>query len=184
MTSSARSPLAPCAAERAWPPEIVNRLSLIAQVFANALARKRADLELRRALEENARLRDQLVEENVYLQHEVKALHGASPITGQSAAIRSVLSQVDQVAPTAATVLLLGETGTGKELLATAIHDRSPRSGRADGARQLRAPFRRRCSRASCSAARRARTPARSRARSDASSWPTARRSSSTRSAS
>jgi formate hydrogenlyase transcriptional activator len=117
--------------ERPWPEAIVNRLSLLAQVFANALARKRADLDLRRALEENARLRDHLVEENVYLQHEVKALHGASPIAGQSVAIRSVLSQIDHVAPTAATVLLLGETGTGKELLATAIHDRSPRQGRA-----------------------------------------------------
>ncbi len=47
---------------------------------------------------------------------------------GQSAAIRSVLAEVDQVAPTGATVLLLGETGTGKELIATAIHERSPRS--------------------------------------------------------
>jgi transcriptional regulator with GAF, ATPase, and Fis domain len=117
--------------ERAWPPEVVNRLVLLAQVFANALARKRADIELRQALEENARLRDQLVEENDYLQQEVKVLHGSSPITGQSAVIRRLLTQVDQVAPTASTVLLLGETGTGKELLATAIHDRSPRHGRA-----------------------------------------------------
>jgi transcriptional regulator with GAF, ATPase, and Fis domain len=118
-------------AECEWPKEIVSRLKLLALVFANALARKQADLDLRKALDENARLRDQLVEENVYLQHEVKVLHGASPITGQSAAIRNVLAQVDQVAPTTATVLLLGETGTGKELIATAIHDRSPRSGRA-----------------------------------------------------
>jgi formate hydrogenlyase transcriptional activator len=118
-------------AERSWSPEIVNRLSLLSQVFGNALARKRADAELRKALAENARLRDQLLEENVYLQHEVKALHGSSPLMGQSAAIRRLLAQVDQVAPTGATVLLLGETGTGKELLATAIHDRSPRRRRA-----------------------------------------------------
>jgi transcriptional regulator with GAF, ATPase, and Fis domain len=99
-------------------------------VFANALARMRADLELRRLMEENARLRDRLVEENVYLQEVVKVLHGSSPITGQSPAIRAVLAQIDQVAPTASTVLLLGETGTGKELVATTIHDRSPRRAR------------------------------------------------------
>ena len=64
--------------ERSWPPEIVNRLILLGQVFANALARKQADTDLRSALAENARLRDQLAQENVYLQQEVKVLHGAS----------------------------------------------------------------------------------------------------------
>ncbi len=117
--------------ERAWAPEIVNRLRLVGQIFANALARRRHDLELRAAIEENVRLRDQLLEENVYLQQEVRVLHGSSPITGQSAAIQRVLEHVDQVAGTATTVLLLGETGTGKELIATAIHDRSPRRSRA-----------------------------------------------------
>jgi formate hydrogenlyase transcriptional activator len=52
-------------------------------------------------------------------------------VTGQSPAIRQVLAQIEQVGPTGTTVLLTGETGTGKELLATAIHDRSPRRGRA-----------------------------------------------------
>jgi formate hydrogenlyase transcriptional activator len=117
--------------ERPWPPEIVNRLVLMGQVFAGALAQVRANAALRAALAENSRLREQLVEENVYLRQEVEVLHGPSEVMGQSAAIRQVLAQIEQVAPTNTTVLLTGETGTGKELLATAIHDRSARRGRA-----------------------------------------------------
>jgi len=117
--------------ERSWSPEIVNRLCLVGQVFASALARKRAEAELRRALEDNARLRDRLTQENVYLQREMKVRQGSSEITGQSPAVLRLLEQIDQVAPTGATTLLLGETGTGKELVATAIHERSPRGGRA-----------------------------------------------------
>ncbi len=117
--------------ERSWPPEVVNRLVLIGQVFAGALARTRADAALRLALQENARLREQLLEENVYLRQEVKGLHGPSEAMGQSPAIQRVLAQIEQVGPTTTTVLLTGETGTGKELLATAIHERSARRARA-----------------------------------------------------
>jgi formate hydrogenlyase transcriptional activator len=117
--------------ERRWPPEIVKRLVLLGQVFTNALARRHADSELRRALDDNARLREQLTQENVYLQHEVKILHGPSEVMGQSPAIRRVLEQIEQVASATTTVLLTGETGTGKELLATAVHERSPRRARA-----------------------------------------------------
>ena len=117
--------------ERTWPLEIVNRLVLIGQVFTAALARTRADAALREALQENARLREQLIEENDYLRQEVEVLHGPSQVMGQSPAIRQVLAQIEQVGPTGTTVLLTGETGTGKELLATAIHERSPRRGRA-----------------------------------------------------
>ncbi len=115
---------------REWPPEILTRLYVIAQVFASALGRKRAEEELRRTLEENARLRERLLQENIYLRDEMRVRDGPSGLTGQSAAIRRVLAEVDQVAPTDATVLLLGETGTGKELIATAIHERSPRRAR------------------------------------------------------
>jgi transcriptional regulator with GAF, ATPase, and Fis domain len=117
--------------ERKWPAEIVNRLNLLGQVFASALARQRSDLALRAATDENARLRELLSEENEYLQHEVKVLHGSSDVMGQSAAIQHVLSQIEQVAPANSTVLLVGETGTGKELIAEAIHERSPRRARA-----------------------------------------------------
>jgi transcriptional regulator with GAF, ATPase, and Fis domain len=116
--------------ERTWPEAIINRLSLITQVFASALARTRTESELRRALDENATLRDRLEEENIYLQREVKERRGPTAILGQSAVIHRVLDEVDQVAPTAATVLVLGETGTGKELIASAIHERSPRRAR------------------------------------------------------
>jgi formate hydrogenlyase transcriptional activator len=115
---------------RAWPPDIVNRLGLIAQVFGSALARKRAAEDLKQTLEENVRLRTRLTRENVYLQREVKARQGSTQIVGQGGAVRRMLEQVDQVAPTGTTILLLGETGTGKELIATAIHERSPRRAR------------------------------------------------------
>ena len=116
--------------ERSWPDETLRRLKLIGQVFVNAVARTRAEVELRRTLEENARLRERLVEENLQLRSEVKAGGGSSDIIGQSAAIRALLDQVEQVAPTDATVLLLGETGTGKERIARGIHERSRRGQR------------------------------------------------------
>jgi PAS domain S-box-containing protein len=76
---------------------------------------------------EQARLQQQ----NSYLREEIKSEHNFEEIVGRSPAIASVLAQIEQVAPTDATVLLLGETGTGKELLARALHDASPRKKRA-----------------------------------------------------
>jgi transcriptional regulator with GAF, ATPase, and Fis domain/predicted ATPase len=79
---------------------------------------------------EISRLRDRLQAENVYLQEEIKTQHGFEEIIGTSPALRHNLHQVEQVAPTTATVLIRGETGTGKELLARAIHNLSPRRDR------------------------------------------------------
>jgi PAS domain S-box-containing protein len=93
--------------------------------------RRDDETRLRNALEEVQRLQAQLQQENLYLQQEVKSSQGHGRIVGQSPAIRRVLAQVEQVASTSSSVLLLGETGTGKELLATAIHERSPRRDRA-----------------------------------------------------
>src|SRR5262249_45810618 len=76
------------------------------------------------------RLRDRLAAENVYLQEEISQEHNFGEIIGTSAALRQVLTQVETVAATDSTVLILGETGTGKELVARAIHDRSPRRDR------------------------------------------------------
>jgi len=83
------------------------------------------------AYEEIARLKAQLEQENVYLQEEIKTAHNFEEIVGQSQAMRRVLRAVETVAPTDACVLILGETGTGKELVARAVHDLSARRGKA-----------------------------------------------------
>ena len=116
--------------QRVWPPELVARFRLIAQVFASALARRRGEIALRDALDEVRRLRDQLRQENEYLRQAIEDQQGSSLIVGRSPAITAALAQARQVAATGATVLLLGETGTGKELFATEIHDQSPRHAR------------------------------------------------------
>jgi transcriptional regulator with GAF, ATPase, and Fis domain len=118
-------------AEHRWPEALVGRLRLITEIFANALSRKGADAMLRQALEQVQQLKDQLEMENAYLRQEVKEFHGHKRLTGRSPALQRVLAQVEQVAPTGSTVLLQGETGTGKELIALTIHELSPRSGRA-----------------------------------------------------
>jgi formate hydrogenlyase transcriptional activator len=83
-----------------------------------------------RAFEEIAALKARLQAENLYLQEEIRGEHNYSEIVGSSAPLREVLRQVEQVAPTDSTVLVSGETGTGKELVARAIHDRSSRKDR------------------------------------------------------
>jgi transcriptional regulator with GAF, ATPase, and Fis domain len=84
-----------------------------------------------RALEEIDSLRARLEEENLYLREEVTAALGMGEFVGKSQALQHVMRQVQLVAPTDAAVLITGESGTGKELVARAIHDRSPRKGRA-----------------------------------------------------
>jgi formate hydrogenlyase transcriptional activator len=113
--------------ERLWPKEIVNRLTVVAQVFANALARKVTDEALRQSMAENERLRERLQAESDYLKAEIKVTAAHGEMIGRSHAIRQVLSQVEQVASTDSSVLIRGETGTGKELIAQAIHRLSPR---------------------------------------------------------
>jgi len=86
--------------------------------------------ELRKALSEIQEMKDQLEIENIYFREEVKLKSQFSKIIGQSDGLKYVLYRVEQVAPFDTTVLILGETGTGKELIAAAIHDMSPRKGR------------------------------------------------------
>jgi formate hydrogenlyase transcriptional activator len=116
--------------QRSWDPETVHRLRVIATAFGNVLARRNADEALAKALAEVERLRDQLHAENVCLRREAQERLGTGPIAGDSPAVRRVLEQVRQVAATDSTVLLLGETGTGKELFATQIHEQSARRAR------------------------------------------------------
>jgi len=116
-------------AAREWPDVLVQRLQLMADIFANALARQQSEQALRRALEDVTRLKQQLEAENAYLREAAQAQ--PSDIVGHSAALKRVLAQADQVAPTDTAVLLLGETGTGKGVLAQLIHRRSRRQDRA-----------------------------------------------------
>src|SRR5260370_10545679 len=90
-----------------------------------------ARAELEKAFEEIKRLKDRLQDENVALREQIDQALMFEEIVGISPALRAVLSLVSKVAPTDSTVLLTGETGTGKELIARAIHKRSRRSSRA-----------------------------------------------------
>lgn len=99
---------------------LVQAASQIALAVENALAYKKI-----------AELKDRLAQEKLYLEDEIRGEMDFEGIVGQSSALRHVLSLVETVAPSDSTVLLLGETGTGKELIARAIHERSRRKDRA-----------------------------------------------------
>ena len=116
-------------ATRAWPDDLIARLKLVGEVFAHAIARKREQEKLLAALSEIKVLKERLERENAYLQHaaQIRPPHG---LTSHSPGFLSVLGEVAQVAQTNSTVLLLGETGSGKEVLAQAIHDASARKDR------------------------------------------------------
>mgnify|MGYP001352644956 CR=1 FL=1 len=115
---------------RDWPEGIVRRLRLIAGVFASALLRRQKDLELRGAMAENERLRKRLETENAIWREEVLHCRDWEDVVGESPRLKHVMLQVGQVAATDSSVLLLGETGTGKDLIATTIHRRSRRAER------------------------------------------------------
>ncbi len=108
-----------------WPEPMVDRLMLVGEVFAQALRRTRADAELRKALEEIRRLKDRLEAENDYLR--TAHVQGTRDLASRSPRFRKIVEDLHRVAATSATVLLQGETGTGKEVLAEAIHQLSPR---------------------------------------------------------
>ncbi len=116
--------------EREWTERVVQQFKLLAQVFANAIARRQMDEQLKGQLLKIENLKQRLEQENIYLKEEVKLLVEHTDIVGQHVAMKKVLAQVEQVAGTDSTVLLLGETGTGKELLAKAIHSMSLRKDR------------------------------------------------------
>ncbi|MFC2094767.1 sigma 54-interacting transcriptional regulator, partial [Bacteroidota bacterium] len=117
--------------ERDWPEELIHGLKLIGEVFSNAILRKQTDEKLKKAFDEIHKLKEQLKEENIYLREEIKLDHNYADIIGNSAALKYALHRVEQVAETDTTVLIEGETGTGKELIARAIHNKSKRKDRA-----------------------------------------------------
>jgi len=118
------------AGERTWPDEALDALQLVAAVMGQALARKHDFDRHSSSVDELTRQRDHTRSENAVLRREVNAGRPDCTIASDSVAIRRVLAQVEQVAPTTATVLLLGETGVGKEVFAQAIHNLSPRQRR------------------------------------------------------
>src|SRR3954453_6833677 len=105
---------------------MIGRVALVPAVRGQALARKASQQALQKAFAEIDRLRERLSSENVESRREKKVVHPRVTMVAHSTAMQQVLLQVAQVAPTPATVLLLGETGTGKEVVAQAIHDASP----------------------------------------------------------
>jgi PAS domain S-box-containing protein len=96
-------------------------------VMFDITQRKRAEQDLKAALLEIQGLKERLEEQNIYLEEEISEVKGFDEIIGKSDALKYVLTRVEQVAKTDATVLLQGETGVGKELIARAIHEKSSR---------------------------------------------------------
>jgi formate hydrogenlyase transcriptional activator len=94
------------------------------------LEREQGEEKLRLALAEVESLKNRLQAENVYLQEEIRKEHNFEEMVGSSPQLLSLLRTVERIAPTDSTVLIGGETGTGKELIARAIHDRSKRKSR------------------------------------------------------
>jgi PAS domain S-box-containing protein len=118
---------------REWVPGVIERLRLVAGVFSQALARRSSEASLTNALDEIHRLRDRLADGTAEVRREAKDSRVAKAsrmIVADSAAVKRALVQIEQVAATPATVLLRGDTGTGKEVFAQAIHDMSPRHQR------------------------------------------------------
>ncbi|SLN60094.1 Formate hydrogenlyase transcriptional activator [Roseovarius gaetbuli] len=99
-------------------------------IFRDITERKENERKLREAMDQVARLRDRLEQENAYLQEAITSERAHHDIIGSSPAIRQLLTKIELVAETDATVLISGEAGTGKALVATAIHKDSPRRRR------------------------------------------------------
>jgi transcriptional regulator with GAF, ATPase, and Fis domain len=115
---------------RRWQPSTVSGLRFIAEILAAALHRRRQDQSLESSRAEVTRLRREFEPENSYLREEIRSIHGFNEIIGDSPPLAAAVSQVHEVAATDTTVLLVGETGTGKEIFARAVHDRSSRRNR------------------------------------------------------
>lgn len=109
--------------ERAWEEKVVERLQLVGEIFVSALER-------RKGVEKINSLLDQLQTENIFLQEEIRTNYSFDKIIGKSKSLKYVLHQVGQIAPTTSPVIIMGETGTGKELIANAIHTASNRKDR------------------------------------------------------
>ncbi len=123
--------LAKIQSEHVWPKNIVEYCKVLGQVLLSAMRRTDAEVSLQARYDEIKQLKKRIELENIHLRKEIEVLYSHDEIVGKSRAIKNVLSQAEQVADQETSVLVLGETGTGKELLARAIHNISPRKERA-----------------------------------------------------
>jgi len=117
-------------ASRAWPDKLVQRARLLGQIFANAHSRKHREERLQEAFAEIKELKEQIEADCTYLREEIEVQHDFHNMIGESEALLGTLAQIKAVAATDVTVLVIGETGTGKELVARAIHEASQRRNR------------------------------------------------------
>ena len=116
--------------QQAWTDQDVDDLTVFAELFANYVLRLKSRIELKDTMKKLEQATERLEAENVYLRQEIELTHGFDDIVGQSDAVLRSLQLVEQVAPTKTPVLVHGETGTGKELVARAIHELSDRCDR------------------------------------------------------
>ena len=116
--------------KRSWSDQDINELRVLSDLFANYIYRLRSRRALDEALAGLQRATDRLEAENVYLRQEIELTQGFDEIIGQSDGVLHCLHLVEMVADTLTPVLILGETGTGKELIARAIHEHSQRRDR------------------------------------------------------
>jgi len=115
---------------RPWPPALVDRIQLLSEIFGAGLRHERSEQALLASMTVIEQLNTRLEAENLYLKEEIKSQHDFDDIVGESAPLRLALTRIAHVAPTNSTVLLLGPTGSGKELFARAVHERSQRRDR------------------------------------------------------
>ncbi len=115
---------------RMWPNEIISRLRLLGEVFANALVRKKREMELITAFNQIKNLKHQIEADFTYLQEEINIKFDNYNMIGESETFKSMIYKIHQIADTDTTVLITGESGTGKEIAARAIHASSRRKNR------------------------------------------------------
>jgi len=114
----------------AFDQDVIGLLEIITRQIEVAINNAKQASELKSALDEVSKLKKRFESENVYLKEEIKTEHNFDEIIGAGETLSKVLDKVEKVAGTDATVLIRGETGTGKELIARSIHSLSRRSGR------------------------------------------------------